>query len=739
MKHINLLLPFLSLVLCASAAEIDPAARKDMDKRFARIQKLEPRMGVRDLFREALKHAHYEYKPERIERLLELAEEMQDLDPDSKTYGNFKWYWGSERVIDRNAVQFSMQKASLVWMLYRDRLSPAAQEKLERLMQMSIEGIRRHDVKESYTNIYLMKIWNSIAIGEALGDAKLTEEGYQMLDRWLMYTGECGIHEYLSPTYYSVDLENLGLIANHAKRPEGRAKAEAALRLFWTDIAANWFGPCQRIAGAHSRDYDYLTGHGNLAEELSFLNWTDIDRTPTMFKHFSRWDPQDELILPIIGTIPRTVQQRWGDGPGEHATHYVGRNFSIGSAGASYGPMDKPLAINFGGDPKTVMANFFLDARGDPYGKNKCSQKSGHTKALHLKPFLTSVQRGPEVLLLASSDPNTDRYIPDPACLLAHLVLPVEAKVHFEDENTAFVRFSDVAAGVRFMLGGPVKLVEDGGKHPAKRISCILSEGKPTGRGTVAIHVHAKEGLDDEGFARFRQQFSSQQPLVKKDGSVLDISVGKMHLKADVANELRLVNEGAEPGTGKHLLAINGRDLGLEIMGKIDVVANYRKSMENLESGTGAAEKTEKMIEAEDAALLLSPFVVEKDPKASGGKYIVMPNDFGSKGGARASYSLEIPKAGDYYLHARVHGPSGEDDSFFVRIYQDGSDVLPLTDWHIGRSDKWKWATLKKDKKIQPLPLRKGRAIVEFRVREDGSKLDALMLSKKPVKTPKGG
>jgi len=34
-----------------------------------------------------------------------------------------------------------------------------------------------------------------------------------------------------------------------------------------------------------------------------------------------------------------------------------------------------------------------------------------------------------------------------------------------------------------------------------------------------------------------------------------------------------------------------------------------------------------------------------------------------------------------------------------------------------------------KTKQIQPLYLRKGRAIVEFRVREDGSKLDLLVLS----------
>jgi hypothetical protein len=34
-----------------------------------------------------------------------------------------------------------------------------------------VEGIARHGVGEGYTNIFLMKTWNCIAIGEATGRA----------------------------------------------------------------------------------------------------------------------------------------------------------------------------------------------------------------------------------------------------------------------------------------------------------------------------------------------------------------------------------------------------------------------------------------------------------------------------------------------------------------------------------------------------------------------------------------
>ena len=57
----------------------------------------------RELFTYALALCEAEMYPERLERLFELAEEMQVRDPDNPGYGNFYWYWQEGEVRDRNA------------------------------------------------------------------------------------------------------------------------------------------------------------------------------------------------------------------------------------------------------------------------------------------------------------------------------------------------------------------------------------------------------------------------------------------------------------------------------------------------------------------------------------------------------------------------------------------------------------------------------------------------------------
>ena len=89
------------------------------------------------------------------------------------------------------------------------------------------------------------------------------------------------------------------------------------------------------------------------------------------------------------------------------------------------------------------MVSFFMDTRGDPYGKKRFPAGGGHHKALHLQPFLMSVQRGPEVLLLASADPGERLFTlraPQPTCLLSHVVVPADVTVWFGDSLVECLR-----------------------------------------------------------------------------------------------------------------------------------------------------------------------------------------------------------------------------------------------------------------------------------------------------------
>ncbi len=164
------------------------------------------------------------------------------------------------------------------------------------------------------------------------------------------------------------------------------------------------------IAGAHSRDYGFLTGHGYLDQQLMRAGWlknTSGESHPAI-DDVTFWNPPAE-IRAAIPAAPRVVTQRFGTQPWEHATHYVGKNFSLGSSGAGYGAQDKVLTLTLAGGPKLPLVNFALDYHRDPYGQQQLATADGHSKLTHLLPFISSVQRGPEALLIAAYNPATAR------------------------------------------------------------------------------------------------------------------------------------------------------------------------------------------------------------------------------------------------------------------------------------------------------------------------------------------
>ncbi|MCH5372615.1 MAG: hypothetical protein JJ992_01460, partial [Planctomycetes bacterium] len=219
-------------------------------------------LGVRSLFEYAFELAEYDRHVERIDRLFELAETMQDRDdaPDNRTYGNFRWYWRTTEVTDQNAVEFICLHALPIWIKHRDRLSPDARDRLERMLQRSIEGCRRHRVRPSYTNIALSNAANLILLGETFVRPDIVAIGKQRLSDILVCTWRNGVVEYVSPTYYGVDLDELKFLDAYAKDPEVRKQTEVLLALFWADLAANWYPAAERLAGSQSRTYNYVTG-----------------------------------------------------------------------------------------------------------------------------------------------------------------------------------------------------------------------------------------------------------------------------------------------------------------------------------------------------------------------------------------------------------------------------------------------------------------------------------------------
>jgi hypothetical protein len=576
------------------AALLTPEIRHSLEQRWANLQQTEKHnTGTRDLFSFVLEVAARGADLRMAEGALALAKQKREPDPTSNFYGNYAWYWKDPHPIDRNAVEFSMQSASLTWMLYRDRLGDKIRAQLESEIRYAVEGIRRHKVPVSYTNIFLMKAANCILLGEHLPDETLAKEGYSMLDQWLDYTRQNGIHEYSSPTYTAVDLGSLGLLVKYPRDAAVRAKAEKALRLLWTEIAANWFQPFEGIAGTHSRDYDFLRGHGMLDRYLEKAGWITPTKAPApdVFIDLSAWTPPAE-IRAITSTVPRLVFQRWGENPWEHSSHTVGRSFTLGSAGAGYGQQDKTLTVNLALGPLAPVVNFAMDERGDPYGQAKVLTGGGHMKLTHLVPFLSSVQQGSDALLLACQNPQK-KPTPFATSLVSNIVFPAaatpwlvdgplafakgETRHNLPGGTTLFLRSGDVAVALRYVFaldvsGQPATLavLRDGEKVSAMRFTAFHSERTTNARAVVAIWVRVAEGLDDPAFEQFRESCAAAEtPVIIKRDTIevrAPAKKGTLRLIVNLTAEKRLLCEGADTKIENGILAVDGRDLGAELL-----------------------------------------------------------------------------------------------------------------------------------------------------------------------------
>jgi len=587
----------------------DPArAAAELERQWSQVAEETNVLGIRGTLRFALEATGIDWHPERVAVALTRARAMQDLVRRSPTFGNFKWRSDHPRVLDQNGVEFAMQLLGLLHHHYAAKLPPDARRSLEAMLTDGIEGLRGHQVRIEYTNIFVMKAWGLIAAGEALGRADVADDGCRRFDEWLRHTARHGIGEYGAVTYYGIDLDSLALIAEFAGRAEVRAKALTAIRYLWTDIAANWWAPGDRLGGANARSYDYVFGRGYLEAhtwtagwlrerpELEGAGWLGGPHNhQSVLRDAVVIVPPAEWTEPIRAQLPRTVVQRWGDKSEQRAVHWIGKHVSLASSGASRGTDERTLVANLGDSPAVPQLTLFMDGRGDPFGTKKTTNAAGHAKSLHLTPFIATAQRGADVLQLLSEEPrglHTRYKTGELACFLTQLTLPARAEVWIGETRTppgtpdkpalvpldapVFVRLGEAAIAVRFLLatavdGGPapVQWIEDSPRSPARRLTVVHSgsEPKPGERGTVAVWLRAVEGLDDTRFAAWRKEIAAAKTQAWFAGNVATLEVpgasGPLRIVADVGDGTRRELVGGEPDA---LLGVNGRDFGREVL-----------------------------------------------------------------------------------------------------------------------------------------------------------------------------
>ena len=592
------LLSLTTCCICPCGEAAAPDAISDLTGQHEVVQRRDPAIGIRGLLRFALEAAGNGWSPPAIEEALHLARSMQDQDSASPTFGNYRWRLGDDAVTDPNAVEFATQLTSLLRLTCADSLTPAARDLLDALHRDARVAIQRHVVKPGYTNIHLMQTWNLLTLGR-LGDTAADRAGRAAWQQWLDHLARHGITEYSSPTYCGIDLDSLGLIARHAGDATIRHEAASALTFLWTAIAANWFSPAERLAGPHSRDYDYLFGHGSLDDHLHEAGWLTrpafresagwLTKPPhehlTVFRTACRWTPPADLRDGLAARTPRFVVQRFNAEPWARSTNHIGATLAIGVAGECRGPEDKSLAIHLPGGPGTANVTLVIDGRDDPYGRRKePTAQGGQSKAHHLRTFLASSQRGPRVVAAWMFDPAIPAFKADPddlTCLKAHLIMPAEAEVWSATDRLAdgatlrgdavfFIRKAEAVVGFRSLLAASdgsaprdFQLRTDASHIGGQRLTATLHEGQPHGRSLVAFDIEARERCDGAGFADFRREFTARPITATVTGDRLRVE-GSLPLEANLAARRPLVCEPLLAPAD--LLLIDGTEIGRPLL-----------------------------------------------------------------------------------------------------------------------------------------------------------------------------
>lgn len=603
----------------------DPAERMaNLKREWAALQQNPPQLAVRDCFLFLLDALDTQFlEPQQVEWVLKRVQTRMISNPAAgRSYGNIFWGWHETGfdIGDGNNIEFCMQYGLPIKLLFNDRLSDEARKTLDEIFTLGIKGARNQVVRISYTNIYLMKIWNFAAFGQVYQQPEILEEGRKYFDLWLDHLARYGNREYDSPTYCGVDLESLLLLCRFSSDADIQSKARAALRFFLNDLSAHYLPRAGILGGAHSRDYNRVFSRDLLEEKYFNPLLGGSNRNLHLFH---------ELCLSTLKEIGlsteqkawmnrknRFIVQRWDSLAHTFACDFVGDKVSIASSNQAYSPDDKPFVIYLSSKRIPEMPNiaFVMEGRDDHYGTwaaegmgekmkhlipTNYPSNGGWGKARHLMPFMQSAQNKGEMVMLVSGikDHNCIREYLNSTIILPHafdeiwlgnhqIAVPdTGAKADFDDTQTLFARFEDVVIAFRFLWsnaeqGARPALYNDGfqfiatrEKFPLKHNAAlrITLQHPDNGKADVAMWWKVVEGIKtDRAFAAFRQEVLQAAVAVKTENGLLNVAVmtkaGKLGLSADLPNKKRLAYYNPQPLPADFLLNIDGVEIGKPIL-----------------------------------------------------------------------------------------------------------------------------------------------------------------------------
>jgi hypothetical protein len=554
-KRIFLLAVCTASLCAADRARVDAIAERMRAQivKFDASMAKDPTPTLRDVTNCALAKLALNDDARGAERLLRFFFEQQAMDAASASYGDVHWQVGHAEIKDANAIEFTAQPLGAMLIHYGDRLSPAVREELVRHAQAALAALRRHNVKVSYTNIYLMKTVSLILIGEAVKDASAADLGYAQLREWVDYTNRAGVQEFLSPTYYSVDLNSLMMGYLYGSRKGAREQFREILDYFWTDIAANFFPARGDLAGPHSRDYDFLMGDGGLLLQMAldglrpmYAPALDFEKVYMLESALHGGYEPSEKIRALAQLPKRVVSGKTMEEADRDRYNFLTPDFAIGSTTGDHSPQDKLINIEMATSKEGFPAITVVpDTFDEPYGKSKRLDKSGHSKPVHLPLHPTTVQH--EGTLLALLDLDLSKETAE--SVATNLILPAEAdEIRFAEERVAIragldravgpgavtgIREGDAGIAIRvFTSGVRLKAEAAGLQYHAARLA--IYHGERSKHARVGILILADRCADEAAFAALLKRAAAVKVSDESDGHTWRVTAGTLAATRDL-------------------------------------------------------------------------------------------------------------------------------------------------------------------------------------------------------------
>jgi hypothetical protein len=418
---LGILLPTLILVKpCRSQSSLESRKTLFTQRLSEAVSKVEDHLSrnadgleIRDLTNGSLA-AILLGRPALAETWLKAAFDQQEMRP-GDTYGRMPWNLADKGIQDANSIDFANEALGPILLGHEKALSPSFITYIRPHMVASLAALERHQVPVSYTNIYVMNTTARLLLSEWLHDEAARLRAVERMDAWLEYTRNYGIHEFDSPTYSAVALGSLLMGNLHAAEASEKERYREALNLEWADLGANYFPSVHRIAGSHSRDYDFLFGRGG--SDLYFFMTGLSDTPPSAVNVESSMLFENNVNSGYVPKTPawsqkgsRIIAQLWDSAPSKTRYTYITPGFSIGTANGDYGPQDKMFAVDIaGGDVDVPTISLVTTSSGLPYGKDQHNDPSGHPKPKHLPNHLGAVQKKGFALLAVAPDLTADK------------------------------------------------------------------------------------------------------------------------------------------------------------------------------------------------------------------------------------------------------------------------------------------------------------------------------------------